>query len=407
VKEVDLGKLRVDRNGRVGPKAASVRKRLSVPKLALAAAIVLVVGWFLLPKPVRIQTTQVVSAWPSQQYQLLNATGYVVAERKAALAPRGTGRVAWLGAGEGDSVKAGTLVAQLESKDVEAGYQAAKANVAVAVAAVTNAQGEFDDATRDLKREDTLFKKHMVPLVMLQQAESRLQHAAAGRSSAVASLEAARANERSAFILVDSTQIRAPFDGVVIGRSANVGDIVTPLASAADAKGAILTIADMTTLEVEAEVSESSLSQIRVGQPCEIVLDAFPDRHFRGKVSIIVPTVNRASATVTTKVRFIDHDASILPDMSARVAFLSREVGSEDRKPVLAVNPAAISEQGGQAVVFQIGADGRAHALAVKAGRALGEVREISGGLKIGDALALAAPGKLQDGVRVELADAK
>lgn len=408
MKDLDLGKLRVSRDGRLSAQTSSRKGLFSRRNLLLAGGGLLIAAWALVPGPVPVQTTQVVSAWPSQQFVMLNSTGYVVARRKAAVAPKGTGRIEWLGVSEGDFVKAGTVVARLEGIDVEAAYQAAVANTAVAVAGVSSAQNELDDAQRNLDRVNILFKRRLVSLMNLQDAKSRHARASAGRASAQASLEAAKANELHARSAVDYTVMRAPFDGVVIARAANVGDIVTSLSSAADAKGAAVVIADMSTLEVDAEVSESALAQIKAGQPCEIVLDAFPDRRYRGEVAVVVPAVNRSSATVTTKVRFLDTDPEILPDMSARVAFLSQAVDSANQQPVLAVSPEAVLETEGKAQVFKTGADGRAEAVTVSAGRLLGGVREIAGdGLKLGDSLLLAAPGALKNGARIKLAESK
>lgn len=403
MKDLDLGKLRVDRSGN-GTAPARRGWRLRAWHW-LAGAGILAAAWWVMPKPVEVQTTQVVSAWPSQQYQLLNATGYVVAQRKASVSSKGTGRVEWLGVNEGDHVAEGTVVARLESHDVEASYHAAVANTAVAASALPSAQNEVDDAQRNLDRTTILFDKKLVSLLNVQDAASRLARAKAGRASAQASLEAARANEDVARSNLEYTRIRAPFDGVVISRSANIGDIVTPLSSAADAKGAVLVLADMSTLEVDADVAESALSSIKIGQPCEIVLDAFPDKRFRGEVSIIVPTVHRASATVTTKVRILDPDPKILPDMSARVAFLSQPVDAE-QKPVLAVSPDAILKHDGGAEVYVVGADAHVHAITVSSGALLGGVQAIAGALKAGDILVLNPAGRVRDGTVVKAAGA-
>lgn len=402
--DIDLGKLRVNRDGKAAPKASG-KFRLQRRHLLIGAGVLLLL-YMLVPSAAPVQTTQVVTAWPSQQYLLLNSTGYVVARRKAAVASKGTGRVEWLGVSEGDTVKEGTVVARLESRDVEATYHAAVANTAVAAAALTTAQNELEDAQRNLERFNVLFRKKLVSLLNMQDAKSRHARAVASQASAKAALDAAKANEEYARSGVEYTQIRAPFDGVVISRSANVGDIVTPLSSAADAKGAVVVMADMSTLEVDAEVSESSLASIKVGQPCEIVLDAFPDRRYRGEVSVVVPAVNRSSATVTTKVRILDADASILPDMSARVGFLSRAVDVANQKPVLAANPEAIAGEGADSRVYVVDGEGRVRGVPVKAGVQLGGVREIQGELKTGETLVL-NPGKLRDGKRVKLAAAK
>ena len=398
MKDLDLSKLRVDRSA---PAAPAKRAGLSWRKIMLGGLALLLATALLWPKAPAVQTTQVVSAWPSQQFVLLNATGYVSASRKASVAPKGTGRVEWIGVAEGDEVKAGDLLARLESGDVAASHLAANANVNVAAASVRTATAELDDSQRNLDRANALFKKKLVSQLYLQDANSRLARADAAVASAKASLDAARANELLARRNTEYTQIRAPFDGVVISRTANVGDIVTPLASAADAKGAVLMMADMKSLEVAAEVSESSLSQIRVGQPCEIVLDAFPDKRLRGEVAVIVPTINRASATVTTKVRILDQDSAVLPDMSARVSFLSQPAQA-DQQPVLAVNPQAIVEQDGTSLVYAVDAEDKVRAVPVVVGATLGSVRAIQGPLKAGETVVLAPPKKLRDGGRIE-----
>lgn len=406
MKEIDLSKLKVDRQASAVPKLIQ-HSRLkwwhAVPVLLLG-----LLAWRLIfPAPVLVQTTQVVSAWPSQQYLMLDATGYVVARRKAAVASKGTGRVEWLGASEGDHVKAGTVVARLESSDVSAGYQAAAANSDVAATGVGSALTELSDADVNLQRVSILYTKGLVPQMNQREAMSRFSRAKAAVASARASLAAARANQDNARSAVDNTEIRAPFDGVVIARSANVGDIVTPLSSAADAKGAVMVMADMSTLEINADVSESSLSSIRVGQPCEITLDAFANRRFRGEVSAIVPTINRASATVTTKIRILDATAGILPDMSARVSFLSQAVPASAQKAVLAVDPKAIRGSASGNEVAVISTDLSVQIRKVVLGATLGDVVAVRGALKAGDVLVLSPGEKLSGGDRVTVAELK
>lgn len=403
--DIDLSKLRVDRQQTVAPRS-SKRRSIKAWHIVLVLAALALAWYLLFPAAIPVQVTRVVSAWPSQQYVMLDSTGYVVARRKAAVASKGTGRVEWLGVSEGEHVKQGTIVARLENRDVEAAYKAAAANSDVAAAGVATARTELGDAEDNLRRVSTLFDKGLVAQVSQRDAQSRVSRAKSSVASAQAGLAAARANQDNAHSALDYTEIRAPFDGVVIARSANVGDIVTPLSSAADAKGAVVVMADMSTLEVDADVSESSLGLIKVGQPCEIALDAFPERRFRGEVSAIVPTVNRASATVTTKVRIIDADASILPDMSARVSFLSRQVPDNARTPVLAVSPQALSKRDGHDVVYTISADGKARAVPVVLGARLGDVQAISGQIKVGEILVLDSSQKVSDGTAVTVPEA-
>src|SRR5213076_2782632 len=168
-----------------------------------------------------------------------------------------------------------------------------------------------------------------------------------------------------------------PFDGVILSKSANVGDMVTPFSSATDSKGAVVTMADMSTLEVEADVSESSLAKIKVDMPAEITLDALPNDRFRGRISRMVPTVDRAKATVMTKVSFDAIDPRVLPEMSAKVSFLSQEVTAAEQKPLVALNPDAIVERDGRTVVLVV-RDGRATAVPVTPGAKVGDMTAVT-----------------------------
>ena len=220
----------------------------------------------------------------------------------------------------------------------------------------------------------------------------RADRAVAGVANAKAAIAVAEANARNAQVGVDYTLIRAPFDGVILSKSANVGDMVTPFSSAADSKGAVVTMADMTTLEVEADVSESSLAKIQVGQPVEITLDALPDARFKGRISRMVPTVDRAKATVMTKVRFDAIDPRVLPEMSAKVSFLSREVTAADQKPQVAVNPDALIDARRPHGRLRRAQRPR-RAVAGDAGIKVGELTAIAGAVKTGEKV-VSKPGR-------------
>ncbi|WP_410210563.1 efflux RND transporter periplasmic adaptor subunit [Aquirhabdus sp.] len=400
--DIDINKLRVDRQQTSSP-IVTKKRRIKVWHILVLLVVAALAYFHFFPSAVLVQTTQVVSAWPSQQYVLLDSTGYVVARRKAAVASKGTGRVEWLGVSEGQHVKQGTVIARLENHDVASAYKAAVANSDGAAAGVLSAQTVLSDANDNLHRVSFLYNKGLVAQITMHEALSRVTRAKQSVAGAQATLAAARANQDNAQSALDYTEIRAPFDGVVIARSANVGDIVTPLSSAADAKGAVAVMADMSTLEVNADVSESSLGSISVGQPCEIALDAFPDRRFRGEVSAVVPAVNRASATVTTKVRIIDIDSKILPDMSARVSFLSKQVPADQNKPVLAVSPQAIVKRHDHDVVYTLSAKNTAQEIPVTVGAQLSGVRAIQGNLKVGEVLVLEPAKKIVDGTLLKL----
>ena len=169
---------------------------------------------------------------------------------------------------------------------------------------------------RALARSRDLLAKNFVSAAAHDAVVSRHEKARAGISAQKAAIAVAEAGVRSASVAVEQTLIRAPFDGVVLTKNANVGDVITPFSSATGSQAAVVTMADMRTLEVEADVSEASLSKVRLEQPCEIQLEALPGERFRGVVTRTVPTVDRAKATVNVKVRFDQIDPRVLPEMS-------------------------------------------------------------------------------------------
>ncbi len=396
-----LSKLRIDRS------LAPVRTRRRRKWIWLGAIVLLVAAgavWYASqPRAITVQTTPIVTTFPSQQFVVINSTGYVVAQRKAAISSKASGRLEWLGVAEGSRVKAGDVIARLDKSDVQAQVEGARANVQVARAALEQAQAEDRDAASSLKRTRDLIAQKFVSEASLDTAKARADRAVAGISSAKAAVSVAEANARNAQVAVDYTVIRAPFDGIILSKSANVGDMVTPFSSAADSKGAVVSMADMSTLEVEADVSESSLSKVRVGQPCEITLDALPDARFRGTVSRIVPTVDRAKATVMTKVRFDAIDARVLPEMSAKVSFLSQAVTPEQQKPLTAVHPDALAPRDGKTVVFVV-RDGKAVAVTVTTGAKVGELTAIAGEVKTGEKAVLKPAPDLVAGTQVKAA---
>jgi multidrug efflux pump subunit AcrA (membrane-fusion protein) len=290
--------------------------------LLLAAIATIAVGalaWYAArPRATSVATTPVVTVYPSQQFVVLDSTGYVVAPRKATISSKVSGRLEWLGVAEGSRVKAGEVIARLDGRDVRT-------------------------------KQDML--------------------------------------------------IRAPFDGVILSKSADVGDLVTPFSGTGDSKRSVASIADVSTLEVEADISASGLAKIRVGQPCEIVLDALPDARFLGTVSRIVPTVDRAKATV--KIHFAAIDQRVLPEVSARVLFLSQPITAEQQLPLTAVNPRALTTRDGRTVLYVLRED-RAVEVAVTPGRRLGELTAFAGDAKSGDEAVLDPRAELKAGVLIE-----
>ena len=397
----DLAKLRIDRGNTQQTRARKPRRYTRWVVLALILLLAAVLAWAYRPA-VQVELGTAAQLYPSQAHTVLNATGYVVAQRKAAVASKATGRLEWLGVREGSAVKAGEVLARLENRDVTAQMQQAAANVQVSEAALEQGQAELNDAERQLTRSEELLTKNFVSAASHDAVVARHARARAAVSSQRAGIAAARASLRAAQVAVEQTLIRAPFDGVVLTKNANVGDVITPFSSALGSQAAVVTMADMATLEVEADVAESNIGRVKVGQPAEIQLDALPDSRFRGEVHRLVPTVDRAKATVTVKIRFAETDARILPEMSAKVAFLSRAVAREDNVPRVAVPASAVVERNDRSVVYVV-RDGKAAEVAVQTGAAAGDLVPVNG-IKAGEKIVLKPADRVRDGVAVATA---
>ena len=396
----DLSKLTIDRSQKAFSGGKRNRKRWWI---IIAAALIVVAAFAVFRgsnRATAVELGTVAAAYPSQAITALNATGRVSASRKAAVSTKATGKLEYLGVQEGSVVKAGDVLARIENKDVVATQDQAQANVRAAKANLEQGLADLRDAEANLRRTEDLAKKNFISGAQLDTAIARHDRALAVVSAQKGQIGVAEANLRATNVGVEQTIIRAPFDGVILTKNANVGDIITPFSSAADSKGAVVNIADMTTLEVEADVSENSLSKVSVDMPVEIQLDAFPDLRLLGRVSRIVPTVDRAKATVLVKIEFVEKDKRVLPDMSAKVAFLQRALSAEERKSVTAIQPAAVVKRDGKDVVFVINEKNIAKMVPVTTADKLGDLVRVSG-VKPGERVALKPDERLKDGGEV------
>lgn len=376
------------------------RRRRVWPWLLGILIAVLAAALLLQPRRLAVGAATAAMVSPTQELVTLTATGYLVAQRRAAVASKASGRLVYLGVGEGSRVKAGDLLARLDARDVSAQFEAATANIAVAQGQLAQAQAELSDAKAAAQRTRDLVSRQFVSPASLDTAQAREQAAAARLESANAALRNARSLATAARAAVEETTLTAPFDGVVVNKSANVGDVITPFSNAIDAKGAVLTLADLSTLEAEVDVSESNLARVTIGQACELTLDALPDERYPGQVVSIVPAIDRAKATVKVKVRFDRLDDRFLPDMSVKVGFLSRPAQAEERSPRLMLPATAIRD--GQ--VFRIDAEQVARAAPVQTGRQSNSLIEILSGVQAGDQVVNPIPADLRDGMRIEKA---
>lgn len=400
----DLSKLKIDRSAQ---NVQVKKKKRSFYIVVITILIVLVLFAFItgvFSPAVNIETTNVVRTYPSQAFTILNASGYVVPQRKSSVAAKATGRLIALYVEEGSKITKNQVIAQLENEDLLASRRQASANLDVSGAVYEQAKAELNDAQVSFEREQQLFAKNLTARASLDTAEARYKKAVASLASAEASIRAAQAALKNADVSLEYTRIRAPFDAVVLTKNADIGDIVTPLGAAANAKSAVATIADMTSLQVEADVSESNIEKLKTGQPCEIQLDAFPDERFLGAIHMIVPTADRSKATVMVKVRFKSIDKRILPEMSAKVAFLSREVRETEEKPRITVNSKAIVDNGGKKYLFVV-KENRVTLTPVMPGALLGDSTEILSGVSPGDKAVINPPKSLKNNDRIKIAE--
>lgn len=397
---IDLNRLKIDQT----PDASGGRRR---HRLWWRAALVAGIGlslvvsiFFWRNRPVEIETVTVSQVYPAQNLTLLNASGYVVAQRKAAVAAKITGRLEWLGVEEGSRVKTGQELARLDQREAAATLAQARANLRSAEAGQAQTTAEATDAELALQRMEELRRAAFVSQAELDSSRARADRARAAVAGANAAIGSARAAVHGAEVAYDNTIIRAPFDAVVLTKDADLGDIVTPFGSVASSKASVVSIADLASLQIEADVAESNLEKLTVGQPCEIQLDAFPGSRFPGYLQTIVPTADRTKATVLVKIRFTELDPRILPEMSARVAFLQRPLTAAESEPKTALPAAAVVEIDGRQQVYVIDGD-RVRLTAIESGSAIGELLEVRSGVKAGSRIAIRPLAKLSDARRI------
>ena len=324
---------------------------------------------------------------------LLTASGYVVARRQAVVSAKIQGRLSERRVEEGSRVKAGDILARLEDVDY-------RANVVKAKAAVQRAEADLAEYQRQLRLNDKLVEGGVVSIDQRDAAASRVQLAEAALSQAKADLVFAEAQ-------LANTEIRAPFAGVVVKKMAEVGESVAPIppgVNLSTSSGAIVALADLDTLEVEADIAESNVAKLGDAQPAEVSAEAFPDRKYKAVLRQVIPTADRTKATVQVKVTILDKDKDLKPEMSARVQFLEKKApqssGAAPPAPVVSVSKDAIATRDGKSIVFEVvenqvraravtvagERDGRA---VIKQGLAGGEtlVAKPPEGMKSGDAV--------------------
>ncbi len=330
----------------------------------------------------------------------LTASGYVVAQRQASVASKGTGRLEYLGVTVGSHVTAGDVIARVQQDDVQAIQHQARARLDVTKAALTNAQAELRDAQLSHARAKTLLPNQFISQAEFDTASTRLRRAEAAVRSSAAAITAAEADVQTADVMLENTVIRAPFDGTVIKKFAEIGEVVAPMAGSVGSRGAVVLIADMASLAVETEISESSITQIAQGQSADITLDAVQGKHYPATVQQIMPTADRSKGTVLAKVRFVELDDRVLPEMSAKVSFSLAAQPHDSAESRLFVPSSALVQKNGRLVLYVL-EDETVREVSVEELSKSGGESEIRGSLTAYARVVNSPPASLQTGMRI------
>jgi RND family efflux transporter MFP subunit len=338
--------------------------------------------------------------------EVLTATGYIVPQRRAAVSARVFGRLEWLGVREGDRVTTGQVIGRLASDDLAAQVAEARATLAQARAQREQARAAEWEARREEQRQAKLLADGITTQTDHDAARRALDVAVAGVAAAEESVNAAQARLDLASVNLEKTNILAPFDGIVTARNAEVGEMVAATtASGGVTGGTIATVADFSTLEMEADINESNIARVKPGQPALISVDGVPGHRYRGTLRLIVPAADRQKAVVMAKVTILDLDERLVPDMSARIAFLDRVVeGEEAARPPRMFVPAAAVRGESDALFVLVVSDERIVRLPVQLGEAQGDLREVLSGLKGDEAVVISGPQTLHEADRVRVA---
>ena len=387
----DLSALRIDRNYDREPVGS--KKLMRVILWIGIPIIIIFIIWMIfasISPTVEVKTATATILTQTQAQSVLSATGYVVAQHQAAVASKATGRLDYLNVEEGDKVIKGQVIGQLENDDIAAALDQAKAGLEQARANSTQTSLNYNRA------------KSLLAAGSSTQAD--FENAEAAYMSNSAAVKSAEANVKSAQVALENTYIRAPFDGTVLTKYADVGEIVAPFGSSGNIRGAVVDLADMSSLEVEADVSESNIERVTVGQPCEIILDAYPEIRYKGAVKKIVPTADRTRATVMTKVTFDKLDGRVLPEMSAKVLFLSDKPKDEvrDEKSALIVPMTSVARRDGRDVVYLVKEE-KTVEIPVTTGRKFNEYLEITSGISDGDKVIDKITDQIKNGIKVKV----
>ena len=335
---------------------------------------------------------------------LLNASGYVTPQRRATIAAKITGRVTGVFFDEGTHVHTGQLLATLDDSDAKKALGSAIADRNSSKAAIADYEVQLRNANILLHRTEELQKAGVQPQQQLDDARTSADSLQAKIELAKAQVQAAEARIVEAQQAVDNCTIRAPYDGIVVSKDAQVGEMVSPISAGGGfTRTGIATVVDMQSNEIEVDVNEAYIARVKSGQPVTAVLDAYPDWQIPAKVRIIIPSADRQKATVKVRISFLKLDPRILPDMGIKVTFLGDEQPRQSSaRPAILVPQNAVRDENGTKIVMVV-KDNKAERRAVTVGGSRGSDTEIIAGLGVGDQVVVHGPENLRDGQSVEV----
>lgn len=384
----DLASLRIER-------AAPARRRRRAPRrwaLPLIAVLLLAAGtatYVALTRPVavRVATVQRTTAGEAGPAPLLSGSGYVVTgDRYVSIGVRVPGRIDDYFVEEGQSVRKGDPLVQLDDRDY-------RAVVATIEARIESARADLALASADLERGRALRGQGVISQQEFDVLVNRATVARAGIAQLESELAQARVN-------LDYTLLRAPADGVVLAKLKEVGEIAVPGGFAGS--GDLIRLANLSDMRAEVDVNESDLNRVVLGQPAEVTPDAFQDRKYAAEVVKLYPQVDRQKGTLKVEVRILEPDDKLLPDMSARVTFLARAEPATREEPAVLVPADAVQRDAQGELMVWLVRDGRAVRQRVEtAGDSGGRIR-VAAGLSGGETVVVGDP-ELHDGQRVRV----
>jgi len=402
-----LDQLRIDRSADRPPRRRT-RRYAIVAIVLVAAAVGAWLGWARMRPPTVQLTVARAATAGGGPGSVLDASGYVTARRQATVSAKITGKVTEVLIEEGMRVREGAVLARLDDTEARAQLDLARAQLSAARSQLAEVRAQLEQAERDYARQQGLYDRALVSPQSLDAALAQRDMLRARLLSTQEQIKVAQESVSVAQVQLDNTVIRAPFGGVVVAKSAQPGEMISPISAGGGfTRTGIGTIVDMDSLEIQVDVNESYINRVAAGQPVEATLNAYPDWKIPGEVIAIIPTADRTKATVKVRIAIKSKDSRIVPDMGVRVGFLESKPAGGAVAPAVTgvlVPPEAVRAEGNGSVVF-VYADGKVERRAVTLARAAGASRHVLTGVREGERVVLSPPESLKGGESVRLAD--